>query len=205
MRHLPENLLLLIPTKQAKKHVAVLPSLIAPHALSGCDGVTKLYVIGKESSCESSGSQECTCYGSKRDDSMSQVRFARWGRKRGKKLTSNPKLESLPNTTEVFMLNVLRAHYQTCIWKSCLGPTPPNLDPCEYRLLKDERNGCLLPRLLPEGVSAATETVLQIIRCKCSSERPCSDGALAHKHRYHATSSVSALGYMLQPVVKLVR
>ena len=71
--------------------------------------------------------QECEC--------QSEVRFSVWGKQTGKKLTSTPKLESLPPTTEVFLLDVLRAHYQASIWNSCLQPRPPKMDPCQVKCL----------------------------------------------------------------------
>ena len=45
------------------------------------------------------------------------------------KLSSNPKLESLPPTDPAVELNIQRAHYQAIIWKSSLQNDPPSLDP----------------------------------------------------------------------------
>ena len=53
------------------------------------------------------------------------------GKRTGKKLISTRNLESLPPTTEVFLLNVPPACYQACIWNSCLQPRPPKMDPCQ--------------------------------------------------------------------------
>ena len=47
------------------------------------------------------------------------------------KLTSTPKLCALPPTSEVFKLNVMRAHFQAAVWKSSLLADPPSLDPCQ--------------------------------------------------------------------------
>ena len=69
------------------------------------------------------------------------------------KLTTTPKLSTLPPTTEVFHLNALRAHYQACIWNHCMIPDPPELNPCRYGWEKDETNGCLNPIMFPGGVS----------------------------------------------------
>ena len=41
---------------------------------------------------------------------------------------SNSKLNLLPPTGEALMLNILRAHYQTAIWKFCMEENPPNED-----------------------------------------------------------------------------
>ena len=54
------------------------------------------------------------------------MRLLTWGKRTRKKLTSIPKLEYLPSTTEIFLINVLRAHYQACIWNSSLQPRPGN-------------------------------------------------------------------------------
>ena len=53
-----------------------------------------------------------SCYGIKKANSLSEVWFSVWGKRTNKKkLTSTPKLEFLPPITEIFLLNVLRAHY----------------------------------------------------------------------------------------------
>ena len=67
--------------------------------------------------------------------STSQVHFTVWGKRTGKKLTSTPKLESLPPTTEVFLLNVQRAHYQGCIWNNCLQQLLNNVSPLHHVIL----------------------------------------------------------------------
>ena len=143
----------------AKKHAEIVPSLTGAHALSGCDSVPKLYGIGKKTvmkhlkdqnlSLSSLGNTAASLakvyvestklissyYGVKNANNLSEVRFSVWGKQTGKKLTSTPKLESLPPTTEVFLLNVLSAHYQASIWNCCLQPRPPKMDPCQVKCL----------------------------------------------------------------------
>ena len=69
-------------------------------------------------------------YGSKKKESMSDVRIDIWSTKIGRKsLTTAPELKSLPPTTEAFEINVRRAHIQTAIWKSVGEAGPPALDP----------------------------------------------------------------------------
>ena len=139
----------------AKKHAAIVSQLLAAHAITGCDTVAQLSGIGKitavktllaghplqllgEDSSLKDIVVECTefiaaCYGSKKGDSMSQVRIDVWSRKMAKpKLTKAPELKSLPPTTEAFEQNVRRTHIQTAIWKSASESNPPQLDPTEY-------------------------------------------------------------------------
>ena len=53
-----------------------------------------------------------SCYGIKNANSLSEIWFSVWGKRTDKKkLTSTPKLEFLPPITEIFLLNILRAHY----------------------------------------------------------------------------------------------
>ena len=89
------------------------------------------------------------------------------------KLTTTPKLASLPPTTEVFNLNVLRAHYQACIWNHCMSSTPPDLNPCDFGWKKDNVNECLKVQMYPEGVSPLPIAVLKRFSCNCSSNKPC--------------------------------
>ena len=57
---------------------------------------------------------------------MSEMRFAVWSTKmENSKITSAPKLKSLPPTSDAFAQHVNRAHYQTMIWKSSLSNAPP--------------------------------------------------------------------------------
>ena len=51
-----------------------------------------------------------------------------------KLVSSKPKLASLPPTTEVFEINVLRAHFQVCNWISWMSENLSNMDPCEVSI-----------------------------------------------------------------------
>jgi len=144
----------------AKKHADMASSIIPAHALSGCDSVPKMYGIGKkkvfkvlqhwnqleklgdvnatkESVLEESTKFVAACYGIKINKAnLSEARFSLWAKQTKKKLCASlkpPKLESLPPTTEVFNLNVMRAHFQACIWNSCLDEKPPEMDPVEVQ------------------------------------------------------------------------
>ena len=143
-----------------KKHTEILPKLIDARALSGCDSVPKLYGTGKKTvtkhlrdrnlSLSSLGDTATTLanaydkntklissyYGIKNTNNLSEVRFSVWGKRTGKKITSTPKLEFLPSTKKDFLLKVLRARYQVCIWNSCLQPRPLKMDNVSQDLWK---------------------------------------------------------------------
>ncbi len=115
--------------------------------MSGCDTTLYVYGIGKTTSLKAPGSGKLLelsgteysdkesivseavlfmsmCYGSKTED-FSAMGFTIWSAKMANtKLSSAPKLRSLPPTIEVFSEHVLRAHYQTMIWKAALFSAP---------------------------------------------------------------------------------
>ena len=140
--------------KTAKRNTEIVPSLIATHALSGCDSVPKMFGIEKKKivsvlqqgfhlqkfgdieSEKTSIIEECSkfvaaCYGFKGELNLTKARFSLWVKRTKKKLTATQrptKSESLPPTTEVFQLNVLRMYFQACIWMNCLEENPPEMD-----------------------------------------------------------------------------
>ena len=178
----------------SKKHGPIISQLLAAHAISGCDTVGQLYGIGKGTVIKAllGGRQikklgevnttldditaECTqfiaaCYGCKNGVNMSLVRADDWAKP---KLTKAPKLKSLPPTKEAFELHVLRAHIQTAIWKSANDSRPPELEPTKYGCERDVVSKSLVPITLPPDVTLAPPEVLELIRCGCSSQTPCS-------------------------------
>ena len=167
--------------------------------MSGCDTTSYLYGIGKATALKSLSSgtslkllgmedinmeevvAEATsfiskCYGSKYDGDMSEMRYAVWSDKMANtKISSAPKLKSLPPTSYAFAQHVYRAHYQTMVWKSSLSSSPPAAaDPVQYGWTKKDNN--LFPVMLPDDISPAPVEVLQMIKCGCASSRPCSTG-----------------------------
>ena len=179
------------------KNRNIIPSLLAAHAISGCDTVAYMWGIGKVSvvkvldkgihTLEKVGDvhesmpdiiKECTdfvaaCYGCKPLKDMSDVRYQTWLNKTGKrKICKTPDLKSLPPTTQSFTENVKRAHLQTSIWKAAMEPDPPNLAATDYGWKKDELAKSLFPVMKGEGADAPDE-VLQMIRCGCASDKPC--------------------------------
>ena len=181
--------------RTVQKHSAIIENLLPAHALSGCDTVACYYGIGKatvvkelERNHDLSGigdldmefenvlTQATTflsaCYGVK-SDSMSETRLHVWCAKNGKGKFSSPKLCSLPPTTEAFTENVKRAHFQATIWRN-IQHDPPEADIEEFGWRKEDKDRSLSPVATPEGVKCAPDYILNLIRCGCKSENPCS-------------------------------
>lgn len=180
----------------AAKHQLIIPSLLAAHALTGCDTVARLTGIGKlkvikqlEKGTEIRllGELDCNtdevvteattfiagCYG-KAGNSMSDVRYEVWKTKVGRKaMRKMPKLQTLPPTSESFRENVKRAHFQTCVWKSSLDPIPPDLDAEQFGWRKDIPSKVLVPVTVLDNKTPAPPCVMKLISCSCSSETPC--------------------------------
>ena len=174
----------------------IITELLPAHALSGCDTVPMLYGIGKgkmlkavksgtcslsllgnmnsnlENVINQASAFMCHCYNVEDSLSMTEARIRIWTIKTGKKSAVKiPKLCSLPPTTEAFVENVKRAHYQCAIWKSL--DNPPNLDPTNLGWIKDIETKSLLPTTLPPTRKAAPDYVLKLVSCSCASETPC--------------------------------
>ena len=90
-----------------------------------------------------------------------------------KTASAAPPLRSLPPTSEAFREHVRRAHLIAAQILSSDEPHPPNLSPLEYGWTYDELSKCFDPVILPSGVETAPVEVLQLIRCGCSSDKPC--------------------------------
>ena len=81
---------------------------------------------------------------------------------------------TLPPTHKSFSKNVKRAHFQSATWYSTMSPHPPNLDTTLYGWERDEVNKILHPIGIPDGIAPAAAEVLNLIKCTCSSSKPCS-------------------------------
>ena len=102
---------------------------------------------------------------------MTLLRYTVWLSKMSNpKLNSAPDSKALPPTTEAFEEHVYRVHLQTAVWKAALDADPPSINSVHYGWSSDT----LLPIALPPDVSPAPDEVLKLIRCGCSSSRPCS-------------------------------
>ena len=180
-----------------EKHKDIIPYLPGAHALTGCDTVAQCFMIGKATALKtlragihlpSLGNieahiddivNECTafmarCYGSYRTDSMSDVRVEVWAVKAARrKATAAPELKMLPPTTAAFQLNARRAHIQTAIWMSCLEADPAPLDPVLHGWRADNLAKSLVPLMLPPTTPLAPMELLELIHCRCASDKPC--------------------------------
>jgi len=87
-----------------------------------------------------------------------------------------PKLASLPPTTEGFLQNAKRAHFQVVQWYAALESDPPSLNPLDYGWNADDINRTLYPTAVAEGVCVAPDCILKLIRCGCDSEMACRSG-----------------------------
>ena len=135
------------------KNSDIISHILALHALSGCDTVAATYGIGKVTAIsvakkglkldtigKINGDMEqvkkeatafiVACYGSNlKCNSMTDCRQRLWALKTGKNTSAAPKLCSLAPTTEAFVQNVFRCHYQVAQWYGALESHPPPLDP----------------------------------------------------------------------------
>ena len=182
-----------------EKFSDIIPSMLAAHALTGCDTVGAYFGIGKgtmlkvlkrnvrlplnmigdvQADWQDVISQATafitTCHGQSKAASLSEARINVWTARTGRSgATNTPNLATLPPTTEAFSENVKRAHLQTFIWKNALELCPPSLDPTSYGFIKEEETKSLVPVTVPANVPLAPDNILKLIRCSCSSESPC--------------------------------
>ena len=171
------------------------PGLILQvHALSGCDTVAAYHRVGKSTALKvakkfadslnltiigdltqseddvykAASHFVSRCYGCLPQDDISDVRCKVWFKKTAASLHANPKLESLPPTEAALRPNILRAHYQTAIWRSCANQDPPMASPANFGWYRTDR-GQMLPKMFSEDVNIAPEEILKLIRCQCHS------------------------------------
>ena len=177
--HIPLHLIELEEEKRA--------SLLAFHALTGCDTTSQFVGVGKKSAwavfmqyhglLQHLGEQNdisdqvlsdaeafvCRLYRPDTDKtSINDVRVTSFRQ-------ATKSLDSLPPTQDALQQHIRRAHLQTLIWKRALEPCPvlPHPEECGWHL----EEGILEPTFMTkEPVSA---TCLQLAYCGCSSERPC--------------------------------
>jgi hypothetical protein len=180
-----------------KKHTMIIPQVLAMHAVTGCDTVAATYGIGKSTAVATSGKgfvldslgkidapwhdveKEVTkfmiaAYGGS-GATMSECRQWLWAQKTAKSCGA-PKLCSLAPTTEAFLQNAKRAHFQVAQWYAVLDSYPPSLEPRDYGWEADDVNKTLSPTTVAEGVRVAPDCVLKLIRCGCDSETLCKSG-----------------------------
>ena len=202
----------------ARKGFKIIDNLLPAHALSGCDTFARLYGIGKgtiikilqcslsavgnltsalEAIMRQSTSFMFACYGSK-STCMSEMWLQVWGAKNGKGQFSSPQLCSLPPTTEAFIENANRAHFQAVLWRNLEISDLLLLDPEEYGWKKDMKSNFLIPDDAPDGVKCAPDYILDLIRCGCKTDNPCTSKRCSCRrptvHRAPYSAIASRLG-----------
>ena len=157
--------------------------LLAEHALTGCDTVSYLFGIGKATALKAlMGGNHLNVLGqlgADEDNLMSEVTafiaacYDSNIKRTNSKITSAPKLKSLP-PTHAFVQHVHRAQHQVIIWKSATQSDPPDLVTIQYGWQEGEDGATFYPLTFPPDVSPAPVTILQLIKCGCSISHPCS-------------------------------
>ena len=134
-------------------------SLLAFHALTGCDTTSQFYGVGKATAWKCS----------RRFHSCSQTLVEKVLSAHALMLVfrrSRKDLDALLPTQHALMLHISRAHYQTMVWKKALEPCPSFPRPEDSGWSYNE--GVLKPILMiQEVVSVAC---LQLTFCPCSRE-----------------------------------
>ena len=133
-------------------NASIMKNLLAAHAITGCDTVSSFACIGKGTVFNqlrkfseelsvgdvsipltdiiSSATKFVASLYSRNEENTSlyKLRSGIFSRKLAGKLHIVPKLCSLPPTSGPFARHVMRAHFQTAIWKSANLPRPSNMD-----------------------------------------------------------------------------
>ena len=114
-----------------------------------------------------------SCYGFERNN-MTDCRINSWYQK-----ISKPRnLLHFTETNHLRMKHLEKMYTMPILpmatWYLTMNPHPPNLDPTFYGWVRDEINKILYPVGIPEGISPAPPEVLSLIKCNCSTNKPCS-------------------------------
>ena len=98
-----------------------------------------------------------------------------WQNKMRRNALQPPKLCSLPPTEATFRENVLRVHMTMSIWRDCLRSDSPVLNPTKHGWYRPEgKTIILVPVMIPSDTSLAHTELLKLLKCSCSSSKPCS-------------------------------
>ena len=171
------------------KHAAIMPNIIAAHALTGCDTVSsfarisktpvlkKLHThtptlrLGDLSSTQHDITESCTqfvcvMYNQEQGATLSEMRASIFTKRLAGKRHIPPKMFSLPPTRAGFLPHCQRAHYQAAIWKAAGMPSPPpGLNPLDCGWY--EQGTILQPVHGLSGELLAPKQVLDLVSCSC--------------------------------------
>ena len=149
---------------------------------------------------------------------MSECRQCLWMQKTDRS-TGAPKLCSLPPTTEAFVKNIKRAHFQVAQWYAALDSDPLPLDPRDYGWEADGINNpcqlCLCQQVLfwhqttssgsfDVAVSQTPPANQRNVDVQTSKFRV-PDSVLAQAGHFASTSSIASLLMMTTTMVILCR
>ena len=188
----------------------IVSSLLAAHALSGCDTVPQMYGIGKKKALQFLKSQadlydigdlgktdpniswetiENGCikfirglYGERGNKDLTDMRHTKWIEKcKSNTMSGVSDLKSFPPTLEATRLNAKRAHFQSSVRINVKMMKAKVLDAEEYGWIKDLTNKCLDPVHLEPTTPIAPDVLLKITFCGCCSAQPCSSNKCSCK------------------------
>ena len=129
--------------------------------------------IPVQDSLGQSTSSIVSCYGHPESASLTDARQKIWSLRVSRSIGAAPKLQILPPTNEAFVENVVRAHLQEAIWKQAQQRNPPNIDPLMHGGTQREGSTSLTPTTVANDVTIASDELLKMIKCSCSSATPC--------------------------------
>ena len=85
-----------------------------------------------------------------------------------------PMLSSIPPIETVFRENALRGYLAMAIRRDCFKTDLPALDPMELRWYHPEGSATLFPTIILSDIHLAPPAeLLKLLKCGCSSEKPC--------------------------------
>ena len=114
------------------------------------------------------------CYNMNDCTSFNVARVKVWQNKMKRNVLQTPKLCSLPPTDAAFRENALRGHLAVVTWRDCLKIDPPALVPTDHGWYHSDGSTMLFPTIVPQGIPLAPADLLKLIKCGCSSDKPCS-------------------------------
>ena len=167
----------------------MIPSLLAAHALSGCNTTARYYGIAKgtvvkqlkkslqllQLGCTGSESkdtlQECaefisSCYDSPTTN-MTDCQIKTWQVKIAKDRKTVAQLKSSLPTSESFELYVKKLHFQCAVWYATMDTRSPKLGPSYFCWEKNKKLKTM-PIGVPKDWKRAPDNVLKTIKCSCT-------------------------------------
>ena len=102
----------------------------------------------------------CKLYGSKKTSDINELRYLLFCAKK-----CEAESYQLPPCQHCLLKHVLRANYQTCIWKSCLSLCPVIPSPIGNDWIREDQNKFSIDWM---SENLAPDAVLELVPCHCS-------------------------------------